>query len=377
MLGLFFIAVGIELSPTRASDHADPVALVYPEANITDLFFFPQGDRMILVFDVRRALRNPKPYNLEPFLFEINMDFTTPLAFDSAEDRARYGGTVTQPEKIHPDATIKLRLNNDATLKEASFVGLTDTDKIETFVGVRDDPFVFPRFFDRNTIATVMSIPMTSFPAGQRDFILWSTASKDGEVIDYVGRSLRTQLPRFGFLNAFPPSEHVKQLMEEKEFWDGIYNFLRNKREAWPKAFADLIQFTFQIRPYDLAPDVMIYSNRFSPGYPNGRLLTDDVVAQTCATGDCLLQEISFIEAKKGVWPRATVNDKPLLDQWPLLAEQWPDQPEAAPPTASIWPYVIAALIVVALVFWALVEIIRRLGVWLWHRLRPKSVAAA
>src|SRR5262245_36196926 len=96
ILALLIACLVVELSPTWASDHADPIALTSPESNITDLFFFPDGDQMILVFDVRRSLRNPKPYNFDPFVYEINMDFTTPLTFDSAEDRARYGATIPQ-----------------------------------------------------------------------------------------------------------------------------------------------------------------------------------------------------------------------------------------------------------------------------------------
>lgn len=345
-----------------------------PQSNITDLFFFPQGDRMILILDVRRSLREAKPYALDPLTYQINMDFSTPLSFESAENRARYGAAVPQPEKIHPDATITLRLRNNVTLNEISFNNLKDTDKIELFVGVRDDPFVFPRFFAKNTISMVMSIPMSAFPAGQRDFILWATASQDGKVTDHVGRSLRTQLPRFGFLNDLPPSEHVKKLMERRKFLDGIYNFLRDKKESTPRAIADLLQFTFLIRPYDIAPDVLIYSNRYPAGYPNGRLLTDDVVAQTCATGDCLLQEISFIESKD-VWPRATVNDKPISANWPMLAEPWDNEQEVAP-TASIWPYVVGVVIIVALAFWAVVEIIRRFVLLLWHRIRRKAAPA-
>ena len=79
---------------------------------------------------------------------------------------------------------------------------------------------------------------------------------------------------------------------------------MNGTRARWPTYF----QPTFQLRKYDIAPDVMIYTDRFPVGYPNGRLLTDDVVAQTCTFGDCLLQEISYIE---GGWPRATINDKP------------------------------------------------------------------
>ena len=101
---------------------------------------------------------------------------------------------------------------------------------------------------------------------------------------------------------------------------------------------AGLIQHTFQIRKYDLRARRDDLYRPLPAGFPNGRLLHDDVAAQTCAFGDCILQEISFIE---GGWPRATVNDKPFLDDWPYLAEPWPDRPEPAAPTNSILPYII------------------------------------
>ena len=220
------LAVGTMLSPTRASDHADPVELVYPNANVTDLFFFPQGDRMIIVFDVRRSLRDPAPYELDPFEYQINIDYNTPVTFADPAERARYGGTIPQPERIVAAATIRLRLadlekpdeKDPGRLKvTAAYEGLKETDKINVYAGVRDDPFIFPRFFKKNVIAMVISLPMTSFPAGKQDFILWGTASKDGELIDYVGRSLRTQIPRFGFLNALHPSKQADALREQAE----------------------------------------------------------------------------------------------------------------------------------------------------------------
>src|SRR5262249_14708026 len=154
-----------------------------------------------LIFNVRRALTAPKPYDLGPYEYRINLDLTTPVKFDSDEDRTRYGGTIAAPEKLHPHAAITVHLNNDPTLESIAFNGLKDTDKIRTYTGVRDDPFIFPRFFKVNVIAMVMSIPKDSFPAGQHDFMLWGTASKDGTELDHVGRSVRTQLPRFGVIN--------------------------------------------------------------------------------------------------------------------------------------------------------------------------------
>ncbi|MES0042231.1 hypothetical protein [Mesorhizobium sp. M0091] len=384
-VGVISLATGLEFSPSRASDHADPIELAYPNANITDLFFFPQGDRMIIILDVRRALRDPGPYKPDPFEYQINIDYDTKVSFDNEAEKARYGGTIDQPEHILATATIKLHLadldkpdeKDPARMKvEAAYTGLEDTDKINVYASVRDDPFIFPRFFKKNTISMMISLPMTSLH-GKQDFILWGTASKDGELIDYVGRSLRTQIPRFGFLNAIHPSKQVEALGKKKKHWDRIRNFFFTKREGWSKGIAELIQVTFQIRNYDLVPDVMIYSSRFEAGYPNGRLLTDDVIAKNCATGDCLLQELSFIEVDKDFWPRATANDpeKPISDQAPFLAEKWPDEKPVAQTAASIWPYVIGALAILAILFWGAVEIIRRLLIRLWLRLRRKAAS--
>jgi hypothetical protein len=321
-----------------------------------------------------RALLNPKPYNLAPFEYAVHMDLTSPVAFEDPADRARYGGTIVVPEKLHPDITIAIHLNDDTTLKDISFRGLKDTDRIRHFTGVRDDPFVFPRFFKKNVISMVMSIPKSAFPPGQQDFILWGTTYKDGKQVDHVGRSNRTQLVRFDALNTLPPNEHVKEIMKLMTFWDDTYTFFNGFKEWWSKSIAGLIQYTIKIRKYDLAPDVMIYSSRFPPGFPNGRMLPDDVAAQTCATGDCILQELSFVE---GGWPRQTVNDKPFLEEWPYIAEQWPDMPEMPPSTKSIWPYIIGIVVLVAIVSWGAIEIIRRLFLWLWRKWRRKAALAS
>jgi hypothetical protein len=372
---LMLFAVLFALAPSflRASDHADPMMLKEPESNITDLFFYPMGDQMILILNVRRALTNPKPYNLESCEYAVHMYLTSPLSFEDAADRGHYGGKIMVPEKLRPDVTITMRLNNDTTLKDLSFRGLRDPDRIRRFTGVRDDPFIFPRFFKRNVIAMVLSIPISAFPDGQRDFILWGAAYKDGKQIDHQGRSNRTQQARFDALNTLPPSEHVAEIMRLQEKWNDRFTFLNGFKEWQPKALAALIQTNLQIRKYDLEPDVMIYSNRFPPGFPNGRQLPDDVGALACQAGDCILQELSLIE---GGWPRQTVNDKQFLDEWPYLAAPWPDQQETPPSTKSIWPYVIGIGLVVLIVSWGVVEIIWRSIWWLWRRLRRKAAPA-
>jgi hypothetical protein len=112
---------------------------------------------------------------------------------------------------------------------------------------------------------------------------------------------------------------------------------------------------------------VMIYSDRFKAGYPNGRLIGDDVVAQTCAAGDCLLMDISFIE---GGFPRSTKNDKEFLPEFPYLAEPWPEKPPAPAPSRSLTPYIVAAVIVLLLVSWAVVQGLRVILRHLWRAIR-------
>src|SRR5258706_8624161 len=78
----------------QASDHADPMILAEPYSNITGLFFFPKDDQMILVFNVRRALRKGKPYELTAYDYVVHMDLHTPVSFDKPDDVARYGGGI-------------------------------------------------------------------------------------------------------------------------------------------------------------------------------------------------------------------------------------------------------------------------------------------
>jgi hypothetical protein len=376
MLPVLILLLGaVALVPIgiRASDHADPLNLKEPESNITDLFFFPKGDQMILILNVRRALLTAAPYNLTPFEYVVHMDFHSQLTFDSDEDRARYGGTVVNPAGLRPDANLRFRLNNDTTVNKTSFEGLTNPDRIRVYTGVREDPFNFPRFFKRNAISMVMSIPLSSFPEGQRDFILWGTTYKDGKQVDHVGRSNRTQLVRFDPLNTLPPNEHVPEIMRLMKKRNDLFKFFNDFKEWQPKAVAGLIQYVYQIRKYDVVPDVMVYTTRFEPKFPNGRQLLDDVAALTCQVGDCILQELSFIE---GGWPRALVNDKPFLADWPYLAEPYPDQPAMPQSMKSIWPYIIGLLLANLIVSWLIVEIIvRRPLVWLFRRKRAKAAA--
>jgi hypothetical protein len=342
----------------QASDHADPMTLKEPLSNITGLFFFPKGDQMILILNVRRALTAPKPYQLQPFSYVVHMDLHSKVTYDDPDFKARYGGTVVNPSGISDDVTITFRLNDDTTVKEKTIVGLKNPENIKVWSGVRDDPFIFPRFFKKNVISMVLSIPVADFPAGQQDWIIWGTTHKGDEMLDHVGRSNRSQLGRFDFLNTLKVQDQVPAILEQMKKRDKLYKFFNQYKETTP--IAGLIQYVWQIRKYDIAPDVMIYTNRFPPGFPNGRQLPDDIVGYTCQYGDCILQELAYVE---GNFPRQTVNDKPFLDTFPYLAEPWPDSPEK-PPLKSIWPLVIMWLVIILVLIvienWIVVKIFCR-----------------
>lgn len=351
-LGLLLMAV-----PVRASDHADPIDLFNRkplEGGITDLFFFPRTDeggvkRMELILCVRRALTQTGSLMLEPYTYTVFMDLNSAVTFDNDEQLKRYGGTVSLPANIDGKVKIKIRLTDKAELvggrpEFEGFIGSTDAARIPVKTGVFDDPFIFPTFFGTNVVGMVIGIPLDAFPANQHDFILWAASSRDGKQIDHVGRSLRTQNPRFDFLNTLPPSQHIAAIKAER---------------AQPSLMRDIFlkfnfQSTFAFRDWDEVPDVMIYTDRRPVGFPNGRKLTDDVAELLATYGDTLLKEISYITGK---WPRATTNDMPFrlraadecraapvplppeCDQtvpenlvFPYLADKWPDKMPKPPP---------------------------------------------
>jgi hypothetical protein len=183
--------------------------------------------------------------------------------------------------------------------------------QINVQTGVFDDPFIFPRFFRRNVVGVVTSIPLKFLPQRDRSMLLWATThGANGKQIDHVGRSLRTQLPRFGYLNVVPPAGHnaaITKVHAEPSIVENISGTL----------IAPLIAH----RHYDTFPDVMIYDLSKPARFPNGRAFTDDVAKTLADAGETLLFELSYAESRQ--FPRATANDKAFRPRFPYLAERW------------------------------------------------------
>ena len=372
------MALTLTGTPLRASDHADPIDLfnrIRLEGGITDLFFFPRTDergvpRMEVVLCVRRALTRSGSLMLDPYTYTINMDLRSTVTFDNDEQLKRYGGTVTRPDQISPSVTITLRLTSAPTStpefkvdfrERPSFTGLrgdlADPNRIKVAAGIFDDPFIFPTFFGTNVVGMVLSIPLDAFPDNQQNWLLWASSSRDGKQVDHVGRSLRTQNPRFDLLNTVPPNQHVAVISAES-----------NRPSLMRDVFLRIgFQQVYAYRKWDFVPDVMIYSKRAPVGFPNGRMLTDDVAELLAVYGDTLLKEISYIT---GGWPRATTNDMDFLSKdpshqevpenliFPYLAKPWPEK-DPSPPAmlrdynkTKLWLAAAGLLVLLLLLNW-------------------------
>ncbi len=244
--------------------------------------------------------------------------------------QALYGGILPHPDNIAENATLQYELEltgsgetAEAKVRNYQIDGIPGSTNlvatggplapgvINVQAGVFDDPFIFPRFFRRNIVGVVTSIPLALLPEATRraPILLWVTTHRGGQ-IDHVGRSLRTQLPRFGYLNDKHPSNHVRAITQ-----------VHDHPLIMENLFATFVSPLFAHRHYDSVPDVMLYDLSKPAKFPNGRGYPDDVAAALAAAGETLLVELSYAESKQ--FPRATTNDKPFRDDFPYMAPRW------------------------------------------------------
>ena len=251
--------------------------------------------------------------------------------------QALYGGVILQPDAIADNATLEFELklkDRNGENSETEFAGdpritgipgpihivkpghesemqNAPPDAIHIETDIFDDPFIFPRFFRRNIVGIVTTIPLASLgqQGGRGPILLWATTHRLGQ-IDHVGRSLRTQLPRFGYLNTKHPRDHVKAI-----------NDVHDRPTVMDDLLATFLSPLEAHRHYDSVPDVMVYDLSKPAKFPNGRALTDDVAQTLAGAGETLLVELAYAESKQ--FPRATTNDKPFRSTFPFLAPRW------------------------------------------------------
>lgn len=346
-----FLALLLAFPYVQASDHADPVPPVKLKGlddgfiGLNGLFGFVHGDRLVIMVNVSRAIIDVSDEigaGIRDTIYKVNFDTHTPVSFDDPTQLQRFGGSIAAANwpNIAADAAITFRIKKDPTggvsAKRIAFqsqpvaTGLANTGSIQYVAGLFDDPFIFPAFNNKNTIAMIASIPLSSFSGNPRNFLIWATASRgDGTQFDHVGRAGRTQQPRLDFLNTLPPSQHVPAVVAERSKNMMQQSLLKSVLKGDLKDFIERelstrIQQIFQIRHYDSdIPDVMILNLDRPIGYPNGNVPGDDVVRRTCieGLGECQLWEIaSFADPCA---PRRTYTDKPFSNALPYLGEPW------------------------------------------------------
>lgn len=406
---LFVFPVSKDQSPAFPYDGNQNVAL---KGDLSSLARSPltseeraQIDSLVVILCVRRALTDHGTLMLEPYTYRVHIDTNHPVSFaqhdeiDAPGDAAgrpgyddghghgpdaaggrptpqeaflRYGGRIEHPEKIREEMIIEFSLTGQAVFKSGfpRYLNVNHTplkgwssQSIQEASGVFDDPFIFPAFFGTDVVGMAVRIPFDHFDGAPEDFLIWATSHDGKKQIDHQGRSLRTQNPRFELLNTLHPKDHVKAIVAEHNN-PGLLRDI-----ALRLNFAQ----TFAYRRWDFTPDVMIYTTRYPVGFPNGRLLTDDVAALLAQWGDTLLFELSH-QHNNALWPRQQTNDREFRSTFPYLANSRADMQKAqAPPLrltdASIWK-----LSGLGVAFLSLLLAENALVAWWWCRRKQKRM---
>lgn len=231
----------------EGADHGDAPALgsvMRNDAKLTDLFAFRDDGHLVLVLCVDPAIPPGVPsYTFQDDVtFEINVDNATDVSYADTSANAIYGGTVVNPENIHP--AIKFTVTFPMGQPHLKIDGQRQNDgSVEMFTGLRDDPFIRGPRQGRNIAAIVLKMPLSWVVRDQSQILVWATSRVPQLPVpqaDLAGRALRNMFPEGAMLNDLPPNQHMSALGQR--------------------------------------PDVIIYDTSSDAVFPNGRRLADDVV---------------------------------------------------------------------------------------------------
>lgn len=265
----------------RAADHGDmPLlgGLGRSDAQITDLYVFPSGEDVVLILCTDPAI----PPGVTSYVYSSDLELTfhidshSKVEYADIDDALLYGGTVTTPEGVTADKRLTITFDGQGTpTLKATGIGRKDRDRIRLFAGLRDDPFIRRPRIGRNVAAVALQVPKSALVGLKESVLVWATSTVPtpaGPVGDHAGRALRSMFN--DQMNLLTPKEQFKEL--------------------------------------GVVPDVLILNTSVPAGFPNGRLLTDDVVD--------LVLDIpgGTLPGEAPLFP--TSNDVPFLAEFPYLA---------------------------------------------------------
>jgi hypothetical protein len=271
--------------PSPAADHGDTPLLIQigrHDARLTDLHVFTNGDNLVLSLATNPAI----PVSATGYTFpsdltlRIHIDRHSRVTFEGAEAVRLFGGTIENPEAVRPDLTLTVTFDETgAPSLDVRGLGRRARERIQFFAGLRDDPFINGLRSGRNVAAIVLEVPLADVLRPQDSTILvWAKSdvpNVDGPDDEHAGRNLRSQVAGNDELNSLDPSDH------------------------WMKM--------------GVVPDVVIFDTSRPAGFPNGRLLTDDIIDMLGNDGDPVVFGNPTAEAP-------TANDVPFLATFPYLA---------------------------------------------------------
>jgi len=224
---------------------------------------------------------------------------------------------------FNPDAIKNLKniVSNTAVtdaIKAGNVLALADIGlPVQTFSGLRDDPFIRTAQTGKNIAVMAVELPQSLFTHGrQKTLLSWGASGFDtvtGASSDVAGRSFATMFaPENGVLNNLHPSQHVAALGPVNMPCQTPFQPFPVGGNLTPPQ--TLLTVCADDQRMLKAPDVIIFDTTKTQNFPNGRELTNDQI-DTIATYDPRVESVRRSEIP--VSP--TVNDVPHDTAFPYL----------------------------------------------------------
>ena len=280
--------------PASAADHGDTPDLISVsrhEGRISDLHVFTNptdgGDNLVLALSTFPNLPVPSYQFPADLTLRFHIDNHSEVAFDKETDNTQFGGRIVNPDGMGADVVLEFTFDDMGNpMLSASGLTAEQEKDMQIFAGVRDDPFIRGPQIGKNVAAVVVEFPLKHVLRSSSTILVWAT-SKVPDIVgpqsDLAARALRSQC-------AEPVCNEL----------DGRDVDLRN--ETSPHKYS---------RKLGIRPDVAIFDTSRPAAFPNGRLLTDDVVDIVARFGQNLLDSD---------YPFPATNDVAFLTKFPYLA---------------------------------------------------------
>ena len=289
IIAILFLSSALQAMGADHSDTSLHIEEGRNDARITDLYAFTRGENLVLILAVDPTV----PEGATTYKFPTDVEYRINIDNDS-EVTAQ--GIILNKNDIREDIVISIRFKDDGTavingdnkfgsifsipfLVLFSCASSDDVDIVDAitnfFAGPRDDPFIRGPRIGKNVAAIVLEIPIDAVVKNNNPLLIWSTTNVDsfpGDFQERAGGPITSMLN--DVLNFTHPSEDFEN--------------------------------------FSIEPDVLVLNTSLPSGFPNGRVLEDDVVDLVCP-GVC----DNIIENDE---PFPSENDVPFLDDFPFLA---------------------------------------------------------